>query len=63
LLGAEFWGDSQLDMLFRCAVESGTYQSSDETALHKWLLPEHLPELLPNQTAALRKAGVFGVGS
>jgi 8-oxo-dGTP diphosphatase len=63
LLAAEFWGDTQLDMLFRCTVESGSYRPSDETALHKWLLPDQVPELLPNQSAALRKAGVFGIGS
>jgi 8-oxo-dGTP pyrophosphatase MutT (NUDIX family) len=60
ILGAEFWGSSQLDLLFRCTVESGTYQSSDETGLHRWVLPEELPELLPNQIALLRKAGLFG---
>jgi 8-oxo-dGTP pyrophosphatase MutT (NUDIX family) len=60
LLGAEFWGSSQLDLLFRCTVESGTYRSSDETGLHRWVMPEELPELLPNQAALLRKAGLFG---
>src|SRR6202158_528199 len=63
LLAAEFWGDAQLDLLFRCPVESGSYQSSDETALHRWLLPEPLPERLPKQAAVLPKAGVFRVGS
>jgi 8-oxo-dGTP pyrophosphatase MutT (NUDIX family) len=60
LLGADFWGSSQLDLLFSCTVESGTYQSSDETGSHRWALPEQLPELLPNQAALLRKAGLFG---
>jgi 8-oxo-dGTP diphosphatase len=60
LLAAEFWGDTQLDLLFACTVESGTYQSSDETGLHRWLAPDDLPELLPNQFAMLRKAGVLG---
>jgi len=59
LLAAEFWGDTQLDLLFRCAVESGTYQSSDETGLHRWVAFNELPELLPNQAALLRKARVF----
>jgi 8-oxo-dGTP diphosphatase len=59
LLAADFWGSSQLDLLFRCAVESGTYQSSDETGRHRWVLPSQLPELLPNQLALLRKAGLF----
>ena len=59
LLTADFWGDSQLDLLFSCTVESGSYQSSDETGRHEWLLPEHLPELLPNQYAMLRKVGVI----
>jgi 8-oxo-dGTP diphosphatase len=60
LLGAEFWGNTQLDMLFRCTVESGTYQSSDETGLHRWLPLDQLPELLPNQLALLHKARVLG---
>jgi 8-oxo-dGTP pyrophosphatase MutT (NUDIX family) len=59
LLGADFWGSSQLDLLFRCTVVSGTYQSSDETGLHRWVMPRELPELLPNQAALLRKAGLF----
>lgn len=59
LLAADFWGSSQLDLLYRCAVESGTYQSSDETGLHVWARPDQLPELLPNQAALLHKARVF----
>ena len=59
LLAAEFWGHSQLDLLFHCTVESGTYQASDETGLHRWVLPHELPELLPNQLAMLRKAHIF----
>jgi ADP-ribose pyrophosphatase YjhB (NUDIX family) len=59
LLAADFWGSTQLDLLYRCAVESGSYRPSDETGLHRWLLPRDLPELLPNQTALLRKARVF----
>jgi hypothetical protein len=47
-------------LLFHCTVESGSYQSSDETGLHKWLAPDQLPELLPNQLAMLRKARVLG---
>jgi 8-oxo-dGTP diphosphatase len=60
LLAAEFWGNSQLDMLFRCTIESGTYLSSDETGLHRWVPRDQLPELLPNQRALLRKARVLG---
>ena len=60
LLAADFWGDSQLDLLYRCSVLSGSYQSSDETGLHRWVLPAQLPELLPNQRALLHKAGLFG---
>ncbi|MCA1645538.1 MAG: NUDIX hydrolase [Chloroflexi bacterium] len=59
LLGAEFWGDTQLDMLFRCSIESGSYQRSDETGQHRWVWPAELPELLPNQVGLLRKARVF----
>jgi 8-oxo-dGTP pyrophosphatase MutT (NUDIX family) len=58
LLAAEFWGNSQLDLLYRCTVQSGTYQSSEETARHRWLDADELPPLLPNQAALLRKAGV-----
>lgn len=59
LLGAAFWGNSQLDLLYRCTVIQGTYQPSDETGIHRWLAPEQLPELLPNQRRLLRKAGVL----
>ncbi len=58
LLTAAFWGDTQLDLLFHCTIESGTYLPSDETGLHRWVPPEQLPELLPNQLAMLRKARV-----
>jgi hypothetical protein len=51
---------SQLDLLYRCTVQSGTYQSSDETGLHRWVLPQQMPELLPNQLALLRKANLLG---
>lgn len=56
LLAADFWGSSQLDMMFRCTVQSGSYQPSDETGRHRWVPPSQLPELLPNQLALLRKA-------
>ena len=56
LLAADFWGRGQLDLLYRCRVESGTYQPSDETASHQWRALDNLPELLPNQRALLRKA-------
>lgn len=59
LLAADFWGRTQLDLLYRCEIESGIYQSSDETGLHRWVSVDELPELLPNQTALLRKAGLF----
>jgi 8-oxo-dGTP pyrophosphatase MutT (NUDIX family) len=59
LLAADFYGHSQLDLLYRCTVESGTYTSSDETVAHRWVLPAELPELLPNQHALLRKVGLF----
>jgi 8-oxo-dGTP pyrophosphatase MutT (NUDIX family) len=60
LLAADFWSRSQFDLLFRCRVLSGTYRPSDETGAHRWTLPHELPELLPNQWALLRKAGLFG---
>jgi 8-oxo-dGTP diphosphatase len=60
LLAADFWGREQLDLLFRCSVESGTYQPSDETGLHRWVRRDELPELLPNQLALLRKARLLG---
>ncbi len=59
LLAADFWGSSQLDLLYRCTVRSGSYRSSDETGRHMWLASGELPELLPNQQALLRKAGLF----
>jgi 8-oxo-dGTP diphosphatase len=58
LLAAEFWGRSQLDLLYRCSVQSGTYTPSDETATHRWVSVSELPDLLPNQRALLRKAHV-----
>jgi 8-oxo-dGTP pyrophosphatase MutT (NUDIX family) len=58
LLGAEFWHNSQLDLLYRCTVLSGTYTGSDETGIHRWLAPDDVLELLPNQRALLRKVGV-----
>ena len=59
LLAADFWGDEQLDLLFRCSVLSGHYTASDETISFRWVSPEELPELLPNQLMLLRKAGVL----
>jgi 8-oxo-dGTP diphosphatase len=59
LLAADFWGSTQLDLLYRCAIQSGTYQSSVETGRHRWVSIAELPELLPNQLALLRKAGLF----
>jgi 8-oxo-dGTP diphosphatase len=59
LLAADFWGGDQLDLLYRCSVESGTYTSSDETGLHRWAAVDELPELLPNQRFLLRKAGIL----
>lgn len=56
LMAADFWGASQLDLLYRATVVGGSYRSSDETGLHRWVLPRELPELLPNQWALLRKA-------
>jgi 8-oxo-dGTP diphosphatase len=59
LLAADFWGDEQLDLLYRCTVLSGHYTASDETISFRWASPEELPELLPNQVMLLRKAGVL----
>jgi ADP-ribose pyrophosphatase YjhB (NUDIX family) len=60
LLAADFWGTTQLDLLYRCTVLTGTYRASDETGLCRWELVSDLPQLLPNQWALLRKAGLFG---
>jgi ADP-ribose pyrophosphatase YjhB (NUDIX family) len=60
MLAADFWSGSQFDLLYRCRVLSGTYRPSDETGQHRWCHPRELPELLPNQSALLRKAGLFG---
>jgi 8-oxo-dGTP diphosphatase len=59
LLGADFWNANQLDLLYRCSVTGGTFVASDETIGHRWAAPRELPELLPNQYALLRKAGVL----
>ena len=59
LLAADFWGSTQLDLLYRCSVVAGSYRSSDETGVHRWVAPGELPRILPNQLALLRKAGLF----
>jgi 8-oxo-dGTP diphosphatase len=58
ILAADFWGRGQLDLLYRCTITSGTYTPSDETVSHQWRSASELPELLPNQVALLRKAGL-----
>jgi len=63
LLAAEFWGDTQLDLLFRCSILGGTLRASVETSRYRWVPPEDLPELLPSQRSLLRKAGVVRRGS
>jgi 8-oxo-dGTP diphosphatase len=60
LLAADFWGRSQLDLVYRCSVLSGTYTSSAETGQHRWVLASDLPRLLPNQFRLLLKAGILG---
>ena len=59
LLAADFWASSQFDLLYRCSVLSGSIRRSDETGAHRWAHPTDLPQLLPNQWALLRKAGLF----
>ena len=59
LLGGDFWGTTQFDLLYRCTVLDGTVRSSDETGLHRWCSVAELPELLPNQRLLLRKAGLL----
>jgi 8-oxo-dGTP diphosphatase len=59
LLAADFWGSTQLDLLYHCTVLSGTYTSSDETAESRWCHPHELPELLPNQLLLLRKSAIL----
>ncbi len=60
LLAADFYEGSQFDLLYACTVLSGTYRGSEETAGSRWVTVEELPELLPNQIALLRKAGIVG---
>ena len=43
LLAAEFWGDSQLDLLFSCTVEGGSIHASDETGQHPGAIPRNCP--------------------
>jgi ADP-ribose pyrophosphatase YjhB (NUDIX family) len=59
LLAADFHGRSQLDLLYRCTVVAGAYHATDETSGHRWVAPDNLPELLPNQQHLLRKVGVL----
>lgn len=59
LLAAGFWGDAELDLMYRCTVLSGSYTASDETLSCRWVAPDELPPLLPNQLMLLRKAGVL----
>ena len=64
LLAADFWGDSQLDLLYPLQrVRAARYQSSDETGLHRWVSLDELPELLPNQRRLLRKARAVRLSS
>jgi 8-oxo-dGTP diphosphatase len=58
LLAADFWGASQLDLLYRCSVLGGTYTPSDETRHHRWSTVADLPRLLPNQYRLLHKAAI-----
>jgi 8-oxo-dGTP diphosphatase len=60
LLAADFWGSSQFDLLYRCSKLSGTFRPSDETSTCQWAGADELPQLLPNQWALLRKAGLLG---
>ena len=59
LLAADFWGSTQLDLLYRCSVLSGTYTGSEETAAARWCHPHELPELLPTQQLLLRKSAIL----
>src|SRR5215510_5752336 len=59
LLAAEFWGDEQLDLVYRCSVISGSFRASDEVAAYRWVAPGALPRLLPNQRLLLHKVGVL----
>lgn len=59
LLGASFWGGSQLDLMYSCTVISGSVTPSDEAAGHRWADPADLPALLPNQAALMRKVRLF----
>jgi len=59
LLAAEFWGDEQLDLVYRCTVVSGSFRASDEVADYRWVAPDALPRLLPNQLLLLRKVGLL----
>jgi len=59
LLAAEFWGSSQLDLLYGCTILGGAYTPTDETSSHRWVSPRELPEMLPNQLVLMRKAGVL----
>lgn len=59
LLGAALWGGSQLDLLYTCTVVSGSLTPSDEVIGHRWVAPDALPALLPNQAAMLRRVRPF----
>lgn len=58
LVAAAFFGRSQMDLIFRCRILAGAYHPTDETVSHRWVEPAHLPALLPNQAALLRRAGI-----
>ncbi len=59
LLAADFFEGSQLDLMYGCTVVAGSYRESEETAGFRWVAPEDLPQLMPNQLGLLRKAGVL----
>jgi 8-oxo-dGTP pyrophosphatase MutT (NUDIX family) len=59
VMAVGLYRDDQLDLLFRAQVVGGRLRSSNEIACWRWSEQDGLGDLLPNQLALLRRAGVL----
>jgi 8-oxo-dGTP pyrophosphatase MutT (NUDIX family) len=59
VIAAALYQDDQLDLLFPARVIGGSLRPSNEIARWRWSEPDGLDDLLPNQLALLRRAGIL----
>jgi 8-oxo-dGTP diphosphatase len=62
LLAAGLFVPDQLDLLYAATVLSGQQRRTAEVAGWRYALPAELDQILPNQLALLRQAGLFSAG-